>query len=288
MPNGYFRYWFGCLNNPQRSLEDQFDQWNKSIKCKWIIGQVEQAETTGTIHIQFLAYTERVTLAQAKEIFGNEAHIEGKPVSAKKDCVDYVTKEKTRVHGPYAVGIKLPTKKPDWDQIRTSAIAGKLDEVPSEVFIKSYHNLKAISRDNQQPSEEASEPKGIWIWGDPGVGKSFMVRRLFQPIFLKPLSKWWDLYKGEKYVLMDDVDMEHKWLSSSLKIWADQYPCIGEIKGGSIQLQHQKFFVTSNYPISAIWNQDVQLQKALERRFKEIWIKDRATQQKYLNGEITI
>lgn len=56
-----------------------------------------------------------------------------------------------------------------------------------------------------------------------------------------------------------------------MKIWADKWSCKGEIKGGTIQLKHRRFIITSNYTIDDIWKpeEDVELNKAIKRRFRE-------------------
>ena len=48
----------------------------------------------------------------------------------------------------------------------------------------------------------------------------------------------------------------------------------GEIKGGTVRLQHDKFIVTSNYHPMDLWEDDRQLLAAIERRFKIIKIEN--------------
>jgi len=36
-------------------------------------------------------------------------------------------------------------------------------------------------------------------------------------------------------------------LSHHIKLWADKHSCTGEIKGGTVNLKHHNFVVTSNY-----------------------------------------
>ncbi len=42
-------------------------------------------------------------------------------------------------------------------------------------------------------------------------------------------------------------------LGHFLKIWADGAPCKGEVKGATINLQHHKFVVTSNFSIEKLF-----------------------------------
>lgn len=86
-------------------------------------------------------------------------------------------------------------------------------------------------------------------------------------------TKWFDGYRGEPVILIDDVDHAHKTaLGHHLKIWADPYAINGEVKGSNTGLCHKLLVVTSNYKISRLWNpeKDRDLCIALERRFKVI------------------
>ncbi len=72
-------------------------------------------------------------------------------------------------------------------------------------------------------------------------------------------------------------------LGHYLKIWADKWACTGEVKGGTVPLNHHRFIVTSNYSINEIYGPDgtendkmrrakEELVKAIERRFKVRYI----------------
>jgi len=58
-------------------------------------------------------------------------------------------------------------------------------------------------------------------------------------------------------------------LAHYLKIWADKWPCTGEVKGGTVSLMHERFVVTSNFRIEELFQKD-QIREAVLRRFKVI------------------
>lgn len=77
---------------------------------------------------------------------------------------------------------------------------------------------------------------------------------------------------GQKSVIIDDLDSDC--LAHYLKIWADKYACSGEVKGGTVPLQHETLIVTSNKSISALFGKDPDMEAAIARRFKVIHMTD--------------
>lgn len=72
-------------------------------------------------------------------------------------------------------------------------------------------------------------------------------------------SKWFDGYKGEKVIIIEDLDKytcHANQLGHYLKIWGDKYRCSGEIKGGTVPLLHRVLIVTSNYQIKDLFAPD--------------------------------
>jgi len=58
-------------------------------------------------------------------------------------------------------------------------------------------------------------------------------------------------------------------LSHYIKIWADKWGAIGEIKGGTVALVYDRFIVTSNYSIETLFSAaDGATLEAIRRRFK--------------------
>lgn len=240
----------------------------------YIKGQMEEGGQTGYKHWQLLVVSEKkITISRVKYTFGREAHVEP---SRSEAADEYVWKEETRIEGTqFQLGSKpLSRARPeDWDRIRESAKRGRLEEVPGDIFVRHYGNLKKIAKDHARAPYRPGIKCKVF-WGVTGSGKS---HRAFEEsnmvscpedVYVKPPStKWWDGYQGEKRVIIDefrgDIGISH------LLRWLDKYPCYVEEKGGQLPLMAEEFWICSNLN-PRDWYKDVDCAtiSALERRLE--------------------
>lgn len=107
-----------------------------------------------------------------------------------------------------------------------------------------------------------------WHVGPPGIGKSRSVSVANPGAYLKSAgTKWWDGYTDQEVVIIEDFDAYNVAMSQNLKIWADRYPFIAEMKNGASYIRPKKIIVTSNYLPTEIWTTDRMCCEAMERRF---------------------
>lgn len=119
--------------------------------------------------------------------------------------------------------------------------------------------------------------KNVWIWGEPGIGKSRWAVQQVPPVtlFKKNFNKWWDGFQlmTTRCVIIEDYPPLPigNTLSHHLKIWGDRYPFVGEVKNSGAPCEPGRWFliITSNYPIERCiaTEEDV---VTVQRRFKEI------------------
>lgn len=258
------RIWLCTLNNPLESLADLYEVF----KPKYMCGQVEKGES-GTIHLQFfLHFKESVWFSTLKKLHSKVHFVQ---VKQNNGADTYCMKEESRLDGPYEFGEK-PIKrnsKTDWDSVFLNAKRGNFDNIPSDIKVRCYSNLKKIEKDHLVCSD-SSELRGVWIYGPAGSGKSRLAREQYPNSYFKLANKWWDGYNGQKSVILDDFGREHSVLGYHLKIWADRYGCLLEIKGGASASAFNHFVVTSQYSIEEIWKGDQESIDAINRRFKKI------------------
>ncbi|AJD07553.1 replication-associated protein [Sewage-associated circular DNA virus-29] len=264
--------WCYTLNNPEFPIP-----WNETTQLYHIYGK-EIAPGTGTPHHQgFICFKNQKYLTQVKEL-NDKAHWEiakGTNQQASDYCKkegDFIEKG-TLPEDPQRLGAKANEVK--WRLINDLAKAGNLAEIDikyPKVWNTSYRNLKSIKVDHMKPLADLDEPCGVWLYGASGAGKTMKARTDYPNAYLKLPNKWWDGYQGEANVIIDDVDPNHAYMGYHLKIWADRYSHLAEVKGSTIVVRPRKLVITSQYRIKDIWASEPATMSALLRRFKEVYV----------------
>lgn len=157
-------------------------------------------------------------------------------------------------------------EKARWEDAWALAKRGLIEDVPADIRVRQYSTLRRIERDFMPDMERLAGPCGTWIHGPAGCGKTRAVLDQVPDAYPKPRNQWWDGYQRQDVVLVDDVDRYDVRLGGQFKHWADAYPFIAEIKGGSQKIRPKRLIVTSQYTIEEIW-EDAATREALLRRF---------------------
>lgn len=234
----------------------------------YIKGQLERGEQEGYLHWQVLVcFARKIRLAGVKTTFGDGVHAEPTRSEAAND---YVWKEETRVDGTQFVLGKCPFKRnsaADWDAVWDAAKQGKIEEIPSDIRVRSYAALKRIEKDYMP--RVAIEREVVVYWGTTGVGKS---RRAWEEAgenaYPKdPCTKFWDGYQGDEHVVIDEFRGQIG-ISHVLR-WFDRYPVSIETKGSGSVLRAKKIWITSNLdPRQWYPDLDQETKDALMRRMR--------------------
>lgn len=239
----------------------------------WVKGQAEQGEG-GYQHWQLIVSfkDKNTTLRKVKEFFTNDTHAE---LTRSSAADEYVHKDETSIDGTrFELGFKAVKRnsKTDWERVRQLARAGQLDEIPADVYIRHRTALVREAVEFLEPTWRRDIQVFVY-WGRSGSGKSrraYEEAELAGKYYLKnPNTKWWDSYRGQKNVIIDDFT--GKFDIGYLLRWLDIYPCTGEIKGAQVALTFNKVWITSNLPIES-WYPDALPEqiRAIRRRCTQI------------------
>lgn len=293
MPKGQIQYTQVLLTYPQcsKSKEElmEFIQGINNIQCA-IVAKENHHETEGEHLHAWIKFNKSQTVASTKwsSLFDWEGmHGDYQKVTCTTrsiaDTVTYVMKDgDTLVWNCDPEALKNKEKshvrKYDNEKILNTPMKELIDEgIINIKDVAAYQRGIAAYKLLDKPAKK-SKCRGIWISGRPGTGKSTWAHKFGEAVggyYEKAQNKWWDGYTGEKVVIMDDVDNDA--LLHYMKIWADTFPCKGEVKGSTVWLYHDWFIVTSNFTIEEICEMKQDGYKyvdAVKRRFKEIHVPD--------------
>ena len=269
------RAWCFTINNYSEEEKKHIEEI--ILGARYGIAETEHNDE-GTPHIQGYIYWENPKRFQeAKRIIGERAHIEVAKGSPTQNY-EYCSKEKrVFVERPMAKG-KIPFLT-FWNDLEHMTIEEIKTKYPYEWFNKREKIMNTLidnARKNIKCYDGILEEKNIWLWGEPGVGKSRWAASNgdYSEIFKKNYNKWWDGYNllETKIVILEDYPAapQGQALAQHLKIWGDRYPFTAECKGSHLVVEPGRFFliVTSNYPIDRCFDNPEDA-AAIHRRFRE-------------------
>ena len=261
--------WLITLNNP---TNEEIDELKSLKRVKYIVVAREAAPTTGTDHIHALIIFAGNHRANNVKKLIPRAHLD--LVKGKfEQAYNYVTKGGAVI---YENGSKPKAGSVASDE-RFKAM---IEDAKNGVIDRECLMFARYQRYFEQfvPSENYCfdgelTTKNAWIYGPPGVGKSRLVRQFAldnnYSVYEKLANKWWDGYRGEDIVLIEDLDPDvSKKLVHHIKLWADRYSFRAEYKGGSTSISPRfMLIITSNYSIRECF-EGVD-GEAISRRFEE-------------------
>lgn len=259
--------WCFTLNNYK---EDDFDNILKNPNFKYVVVGREVGES-GTPHLQgFLIYKNKCRFSAIKKILP-QAHIEaarGDAYTAAKYCM----KDENYKEAGERPAARAVKRKTEFTNVVDLAKKGKYSELLQEypgMYLRYYKTLRNIGDLYDEPTQDLDKLDNYWYWGASGSGKSRTARQNFPGSYIKMANKWWNGYRGQPTVIIDDVSPNHYALIDDLKIWTDHYVCPVETKGGMINIRPKTIVVTSQYTPAEVFKSSEDC-SAICRRFKVV------------------
>jgi len=252
---GKYRAWCFTVNNYTEADEQVIQTTVKNL-ARYIVYGYEVGQECGTPHLQGYVYFENARQRKSVARMFPRAWLSPANGSAEQSRV-YCTKEQNG-------GFEFGEPPMDRDMARkrggegnktryATAIAhaesGNLDKIKEEdPQLFTLHGVRLASLYAPITVPLDGELLHEWWVGPSGSGKSRLLWELYPNHFAKALNKWWDRYRHEDIVAIEEWAPKNDCTASSLKKWADRYPFPGEIKGGVMQrLRPKKIIVLSNY-----------------------------------------
>lgn len=246
------------------------EEYLGALKFKYLVYGREIAPTTGTPHLQgFICFEQVKTFSAASKVLKG-AHIE--IAKSLESAIIYSKKDGNFLEKgvpPLSQKSKGKVEQDRWIQIKELAKAGNFDAIPFDIYMRYKTNLEKYHAESRIV-EPRSELKNFWFVGPTGCGKSKLAREQYPGAYNKdPMTRWWDGYKGQSVVIIDDFDKYQVAQGGDMKRWADHYPFMAPVKGGYIEIRPQVVIVTSNYFPVDIW-EDSKTLDPINRRFEII------------------
>lgn len=278
MPGGA-RNWMGTLNGIHADFdaEGYFRTMVEKGLARFVAGQIEQGAERGTIHLQYyIQRHKQTTLATIRREICDQSHWEIARGTAAQ-CIAYVTKNETRVAGPWQFGKSMTMgNRTDLAMAAQAIRDGKnIKEIAidhPEVFIKYHKGILAYQALMMSKGPRVCPPDGpeVWVfWGPTGTGKS---RRAFEawPHAYRKMTndKWWDGYKDEDTVIFDDFKGSSMRLHD-FQLIVDRYPVKVETKGSTVELAAWRLVFTANKHPSEWYSQEADPEGTVWRRIDE-------------------
>ncbi len=242
------RAWTFTLNNFTESEVDKM----KSLECNYIVFGKEIGEN-GTPHLQgCIRFSRTYRLSGLKKNISSKAHWE--PCRDFEAAVNYCMKEDPE---PFIKDNRKQGQRTDLDlaceTVKTSGIFGLARDDPA-MFVKYHGGFSKLATMFQTPRND--RPHITWIYGDTGTGKTRQVHDKEDSLFVAHAShQWWDGYRQQDAILIDDMRASWAPFNILLKI-LDRYQMQVQIKGGFVELNSPRIYITSQFPPHEVYNRE--------------------------------
>lgn len=262
------RSWFITINNP---TEEEIYLLEKDC---WIymIYQHEVGLECGTPHIHACIYYKNARIWPKKRY--PRADIR-KPFNLDA-VIEYCSKEETRTSGPFEFGVRpVQGKRNDLEEMAKKILTKEITvaQFAQEDPVSYLRYNKGLSLlETMTFKHRTVPPQVLWYWGLSGTGKTKAAVEIDPSFYIKDGTQWWDGYKQEKVIIIDDFD--GKWPYRDFLRLLDRYPYQGQIKGGYVPVNSEYIVITCEFPPQEFWENNELEQVSRRLTAVRMWYKD--------------
>lgn len=289
------------LNNPSDS-EIAHLQLCPTDKVRYMVTGFEIGKE-GTEHIQGYVETKvQMTMNQMKALLGNRTHFEqrrGTPKQAAGYCKkggddpswfdgkqDYeeffprTVEEPESWCEPFETGeISSQGKRTDItapvEMISEGSTIREVARAFPEQYVKYHKGFRDLRSLMLPPRSLNSLPEVVVLYGPTGTGKTRDAYIKYWPdephyVWKPSNGNWWDGYDGEKKIIIDEFRGQMTWSDILGLLDRNQYRA--PFKGGFVNIQADKFVITSPFPPDKWYKDDDRYDRflQLERRITTV------------------
>lgn len=234
---------------------------------QYIVYQRELCPCTGRLHYQFFVqFVARKRFKQVQEMFKG-THIER--VKDVEACIKYVTKDETRVEGPFELGSrsKRKSKCDVIAEVRKRSVRDVIAEFP-----ELWRSVRPLRECRLMFAERRQTKTDLWLFhGNTGGGKTTIAQKIssylgYDDTYDHDGSAWWDGYDQQALCLVDEYRGSFP-VQLLLKL-GDSKGLKVPFKGGYAEFNTRLVIFISNLtPDSLFAKYDWATEQALRRRF---------------------
>lgn len=226
--------WKFTLNNWTVAERDNILHWDVQR-----MAVAEETGEEGTPHLQgHVTFPRKMRLAALKKML-SRAHWEPALVADW----NYEHKDGQVVHH---IDNRKQGKRRDIDTAHEYAAQKKTmrefvsEQKPGYQAMRAYEKILDVLSDPRpiQPIDVR------WYFGPTGAGKTRSVYEEFPTCYRVLSHKWWDGYRGQETVLVDDYRASWCRFEELLRL-TDMYPFRVEVKGGSCEVGFKRIIITA-------------------------------------------